>query len=54
MDEEMMKALMADGEKLRAMTGEDHGPYFIYDEAGGIDQDWFAGMLPAEKEADNG
>lgn len=27
MDEKMMKALEADGEKLRAMTGEDHGPW---------------------------
>jgi hypothetical protein len=26
MDKEMMKALEADGEKLRQMTGEDHGP----------------------------
>ena len=25
------KALMADGEKLTQMTGEDHGPVFIYD-----------------------
>lgn len=28
-DDDMMKALEADGEKLRALTGEDHGPYFI-------------------------
>jgi hypothetical protein len=25
----MQKALEADGEKLRQLTGEDHGPYFI-------------------------
>jgi hypothetical protein len=25
---EMQKALEADGEKLRQMTGEDHGPHF--------------------------
>jgi hypothetical protein len=25
---EMMAALEADGEKLRQLTGEDHGPYF--------------------------
>lgn len=25
---EMQKALEADGEKLRQLTGEDHGPYF--------------------------
>lgn len=31
MDEEMMKALEADGEKLRQLTGEDHGPVFIHD-----------------------
>ncbi len=29
---EMMAALAADGEKLRQMTGEDHGPYFVADE----------------------
>lgn len=49
MDEEMMKALMSDGEKLRAMTGEDHGPLFIFDEAD-LEQDW----LPLPGEADNG
>lgn len=27
MDKEMMKALEADGEKLRQLTGEDHGPW---------------------------
>jgi hypothetical protein len=26
-DDDMMKALEADGEKLRQMTGEDHGPF---------------------------
>ena len=29
MDKEMQKALEADGEKLRAMTGEDHGPFAL-------------------------
>lgn len=28
-DNEMMKALEADGEYLRQMTGEDHGPVFL-------------------------
>lgn len=28
MDKEMQKALEADGEKLRQLTGKDHGPYF--------------------------
>ncbi|WP_065330349.1 hypothetical protein [Tritonibacter mobilis] len=28
-DREMMAALEADGEYLRQMTGQDHGPYFI-------------------------
>ncbi|MEX2739972.1 hypothetical protein AB3480_00735 [Rhizobium mongolense] len=28
-DKEMQKALEADGEYLRQMTGEDHGPYFL-------------------------
>jgi len=28
-DDEMMKALEADGEYLRQMTGGDHGPYFL-------------------------
>lgn len=27
MDKEMMRALEADGEKLRGLTGEDHGPF---------------------------
>jgi hypothetical protein len=27
MDKEMMRALAADGEKLRQLTGEDHGPH---------------------------
>jgi len=26
-DDEMMRALEADGEKLRQLTGEDHGPF---------------------------
>lgn len=30
-DKEMQKALEADGEKLREMTGEDHGPWFFDD-----------------------
>lgn len=28
LNSEMMRALEADGEKLRRMTGEDHGPFF--------------------------
>ena len=28
-DKEMQAALEADGEYLRQMTGEDHGPYFL-------------------------
>lgn len=31
-DDEMMRALEADGEMLRQLTGEDHGPWFIIDE----------------------
>lgn len=31
-DREMQKALEADGEKLRQLTGEDHGPWFVDDE----------------------
>lgn len=30
-DKEMQKALEADGEKLRQMTGKDHGPRFAAD-----------------------
>lgn len=30
-DDEMMAALEADGEKLRRMTGEDHGPFGTVD-----------------------
>lgn len=29
MNREMIKALEADGEKLRQLTGEDHGPFLI-------------------------
>lgn len=32
MDEEMMKALKADGRKLQQMTGQDHGPHFDTDD----------------------
>lgn len=42
MDEETMKALLADGEKLQALTGENHGPWFVYDEGGEVDPEWFA------------
>lgn len=31
MDKAMMKALEADGEKLRQLTGEDHGPFEVVD-----------------------
>lgn len=31
-DDEMRRALIADGEKLRQLTGEDHGPDFIDEE----------------------
>ncbi len=31
-DLEMQRALEADGEKLRQLTGEDHGPYFLGDD----------------------
>lgn len=31
-DREMQRALEADGEKLRQITGDDHGPYFVTDE----------------------
>jgi len=29
MDKDMQKALAADGEKLKQLTGKDHGPYFV-------------------------
>lgn len=40
--DEMWEALEADGEKLRQLTGEDHGPWLIEDcpECGG------AGIIP--------
>jgi hypothetical protein len=28
-DSELMQALIEDGEKLKQLTGEDHGPYFV-------------------------
>lgn len=31
MSKEMQKALEADGEKLRQLTGEDHGPWWLED-----------------------
>lgn len=34
MNREMMKALEADGEKLRQLTGEDHGPWGVCDGCG--------------------
>lgn len=36
-DHEMQRALEADGEKLRQLTGEDHGPYFISEPDADID-----------------
>jgi hypothetical protein len=35
MNKEMQKALEADGEKLRQLTGEDHGPWIFCPECGG-------------------
>lgn len=35
-DKAMMKALEADGEKLRQLTGEDHGPFDFPDEFEGL------------------
>ena len=51
-DREMQKALEADGEKLRQLTGEDHGPWGIIpcpccDGAG----EWDEGPLPASSGA---
>lgn len=31
LDKEMQKALEADGDKLLQLTGEDRGPYDVYD-----------------------
>jgi hypothetical protein len=31
-DKELKRALEADGEKLKAMTGQDHGPVFLTEE----------------------
>jgi hypothetical protein len=36
-DREMQRALLADGEKLRQLTGEDHGPWGF----GEAPQQWF-------------
>jgi hypothetical protein len=41
MDKEMQRALEADGEKLRGLTGEDHGPVFV----GAMSWDEFEEML---------
>jgi hypothetical protein len=32
--DEMTKALIADGENLRQLTGQDHGPHFLCDTCG--------------------
>jgi len=32
MDKEMLKALQADGDKLRQLTGQDHGPWIPVEE----------------------
>jgi len=45
-DKQMTGALKADGEKLRALTGEDHGPEFF--DAGGYSDD---NLPPDEAEA---
>lgn len=44
MGKEMQKALEADGEKLRQLTGEDHGPEFYYDDSDEDDEMWEAEM----------
>lgn len=51
-DREMERALEADGEKLRQLTGEDHGPWWpvtcpVCDGAG----EWDEGPLPASSGA---
>lgn len=51
-DREMQRALEADGEKLRQLTGEDHGPWVLAtcpacDGAG----EWDEGPLPASSGA---
>ena len=40
-DAEMQRALEADGEKLRQMTGADHGPWFVLEDDA---QDWLREM----------
>jgi len=57
MDKEMQKALEADGEKLRQLTGEDHGPFSLerFDEASNhpyeckckLCQEWWK-LMPSE------
>lgn len=39
MDKEMIRALQADGEKLRHLTGEEHGPKFRCDDCDGLVSD---------------
>ena len=41
---EILKALEADGEKLRQMTGEDHGPFDLADRHGLSKDEWSAGL----------
>ena len=51
---EMMKALEADGEKLQAMTGEDHGPVFGTYEGVTVDRADLSKALAYISQQDNG
>lgn len=43
-NKEMQEALEADGKKLRELTGEDHGPYFILEKKM-ADDIWMAALV---------
>lgn len=40
MDDEMLKALQADREKLRQLTGEDHGPFTLCEDGTFCSDQW--------------
>lgn len=51
--QEIEQGLEADGEKLRGLAGEDHGPFVIYDDnVGGSMRDWRERAMKAEAALD--
>jgi len=47
-EREMQRALELDGEKLRQLTGHDHGPWYVCPTCDGLGE-WDEGPLPASR-----